>query len=82
MYLQSDSSFQQGFPPALRRINHRKGGSSAQVLELTKKSKPNFRSFGIGKPSLKQNFVHISPMFINGLIRKISVCTVPCVSEC
>lgn len=59
------------------------GGSSTQVLELTKKGEPRFSSFGIGKTSLKQSFSHSSAMFINGLIiRRVSVCTVLCVSEC
>ena len=58
------------------------GGSSTQVLELTKKGEPRFSSFAIGKTSLKQSFSHSSAMFINGLIRRVSVCTVLCVSEC
>ena len=81
MHSQSASTFQQTFPPALISIDHKTGGSPTQGLELTKKSEPSFSSFGIAKPSLKQSFSHISAMFINGLIKRVSVCTVLCVSE-
>lgn len=38
MCLQSGSTFQHAFPPASVSIDHKRGGSSTQVLELTKKS--------------------------------------------
>jgi len=41
MYLQSASTFQQAFPPALISIDQETGGSSTQVLEITNKCEPS-----------------------------------------